>query len=323
MKAKVETAFCLQPLKIVEIHVKFNAPKASEQTEWPMIMQNIRQGELQAAFSNGDMQSFNLLGQLLRPKLILLTEFSSRNDKAQDELDFAVCNVDMKRTITIFLSNITEVTANWMLNYVKFPKKQTISKYTTTAWEDENLEKVDDPDVFEFEFTQVSLFEFSNVSVSLLLYRDPLKENQSHFVRSLKALLSLLCLRTNTRSSSSLSRSKSTSDLRRTSSISRSSDSPSRTVFPATSFSKEEDRTKKTTTEQITERNHAKQRSRPVAPLQAEQMPSKRQNITRLRSTSKFTTALLSKMVLIYIEDSQEDKRHAAARQLRQATQDL
>jgi len=55
MKAKVETAFCLQPLKIVEIHVKFNAPKASEQTEWPMIMQNIRQGELQAAFSNGDM----------------------------------------------------------------------------------------------------------------------------------------------------------------------------------------------------------------------------------------------------------------------------
>jgi len=153
MKAKVETAFCLQPLKIVEIHVKFNAPKASEQAEWPMIMQNGRQGELQAAFSNGDMQSFNILGQLLRPKLILLTEFSSRNDKAQDELDFGVCNVDMKRTITIFLSNITEVTANWMLNYVKFPKKQTISKYTTTAWEDENLEKLDDPDVFEFEIT--------------------------------------------------------------------------------------------------------------------------------------------------------------------------
>jgi len=47
--------------------------------------------------------------------------------------------VDRKRTITIFLSNITEVTANWSLNYVKFPKKQTVSKYTTTAWEEENL----------------------------------------------------------------------------------------------------------------------------------------------------------------------------------------
>jgi len=93
----------------------------------------------------------------MRPKLLLLTEFSSRNDKAQDELDFGTCNVDIKRTITIFLSNITEVTANWMLNYVKFPKKQTISKYTTTAWEEENLEKIDDPDVFEFSLAQVSV----------------------------------------------------------------------------------------------------------------------------------------------------------------------
>lgn len=92
----------------------------------------------------------------MRPKLNLLTEYSSRNDKAQDELDFGTCNVDVHRTITIFLSNITEVTANWMLNYVKFPKKQTISKYTTTAWEEENLEKLDDPDVFEFSLAQVS-----------------------------------------------------------------------------------------------------------------------------------------------------------------------
>ena len=122
-----------------------------------MIMQNVRQGELQAAFSNGDTQAFELIGQLLRPKLMLLTEYSSRNDKAQDELDFGICNVDMKRTITIFLSNVTEVTANWMLNYVKFPKKQTISKYTTTMWEQENLEKLDDPDVFEFSLATVSL----------------------------------------------------------------------------------------------------------------------------------------------------------------------
>ena len=40
VKKRVETAFCLQPLKIVEIHVKFNAPKAAELSEWPMIMSN-------------------------------------------------------------------------------------------------------------------------------------------------------------------------------------------------------------------------------------------------------------------------------------------
>lgn len=94
---------------------------------------------------------------MLRPKLVLLTEKAAKNDKAMDELSFGVCNVDMHRTIKVFLSNITEVTAKWQLNYVKFAKKTTISKYTTTRWENENMEKVDDPDVFEFSVTDVSL----------------------------------------------------------------------------------------------------------------------------------------------------------------------
>ena len=78
-----------------------------------------------------------------------------------------MCNVDKERKITVFLSNITEVTANWDLCYVNFPKKQTVSKYTTTVWEDENIEKVDDPTVFDFSEQAVSnclnlvLFEFS------------------------------------------------------------------------------------------------------------------------------------------------------------------
>ena len=78
-----------------------------------------------------------------------------------------MCNVDKERKITVFLSNITEVTANWDLCYVNFPKKQTVSKYTTTVWEDENIEKVDDPTVFDFSEQAVRnclnlvLFEFS------------------------------------------------------------------------------------------------------------------------------------------------------------------
>jgi hypothetical protein len=67
-------------------------------------------------------------------------------------------NVDKFRTIKVFLSNITHVTAKWTLNYVKFPKKATIGYNTTTPWEEENLKKTDDPDVFEFSLTEVGFY---------------------------------------------------------------------------------------------------------------------------------------------------------------------
>lgn len=79
---KIETMFCLQPLKIVELHVKFNAPKAGDTEEWPLTIANQRKGELQVSFSNGVNQTFTLEGALLRPKIVLLTEVMSRNDKA-------------------------------------------------------------------------------------------------------------------------------------------------------------------------------------------------------------------------------------------------
>ncbi len=85
-----------------------------------------------------------------------MTEVVSKNSYAMDEMDFGICNVNCHRTITLYLSNITEVSAKWSLNYVKFPKKTTISKYTETKWEAENLKKVDDPDVFEFSISGVS-----------------------------------------------------------------------------------------------------------------------------------------------------------------------
>lgn len=54
VQPKVETMFCLQPLKIVEVHVKFLAPSANDQNEWPMTIINERKGEIIAFFSNGD-----------------------------------------------------------------------------------------------------------------------------------------------------------------------------------------------------------------------------------------------------------------------------
>jgi len=89
--------------------------------------------------------------------VIILTDFLSKNDYALDELDFGQVNVERDRTIHVYLSNQTDVTAKWQLNYVKFPKKSTIGHNTTTPWELENMEKTDDPEVFEFSVTSGAL----------------------------------------------------------------------------------------------------------------------------------------------------------------------
>ena len=60
----------------------------------------------------------------------------------------------MLRTIKVYLSNVTPVTAIWRLNYVKFPQKTTIGHKTLTPWEAENLEKTDDAEVFEFSMAE-------------------------------------------------------------------------------------------------------------------------------------------------------------------------
>ena len=121
-----------------------------------MTIKNERKGEIIAHFANGDSQKLFLDGQLMRPMVELLTEKPSKNDKAMDEMSFGTVNIDKFRTISVFLSNTTEVTAKWTLSYIKFPKKSTLGYNTTTPWEVENEQKTDDPDVFEFSCTDVS-----------------------------------------------------------------------------------------------------------------------------------------------------------------------
>ena len=55
MKKKVETMFCLQPLKLVEFNIQLKAPKPSQIEEWPMKILDERHGELVASFSNGEI----------------------------------------------------------------------------------------------------------------------------------------------------------------------------------------------------------------------------------------------------------------------------
>lgn len=88
MAPKAETMFVLEPLKIVEVHVKFVAPSPSDHSEWPLYPWDERKGEILAHFANGDQQRLHLDGVLLRPKVNVLTDYLSKNDYAMDELDF-------------------------------------------------------------------------------------------------------------------------------------------------------------------------------------------------------------------------------------------
>lgn len=118
--------------------------------------------------------------------MVILTDFPSKNDYALDELDFGQVNVERDRTIHVYLSNVTEVTARWQLHYVKFPKKSTFGHNTTTPWEVENQEKTDDPEVFEFSSTTGTLkgpsLPLRKVPEGLLVPPVPKDEEERKFL---------------------------------------------------------------------------------------------------------------------------------------------
>lgn len=78
-----------------------------------MTILNERKGEIVTYFANGDQQKLFLDGVLMRPRVVVLTDFLSKNDYAVDELDFGLVNVERDRTIHVYLTNVTAVTANW------------------------------------------------------------------------------------------------------------------------------------------------------------------------------------------------------------------
>jgi hypothetical protein len=68
---KVETMFCLQPAKIVEITLKFSHPSPNDNDKWPNIMKKELNGVVNIHYANGAEQKLMLLGRLLRPRLKL------------------------------------------------------------------------------------------------------------------------------------------------------------------------------------------------------------------------------------------------------------
>lgn len=116
---------------------------------------------LEVEFLNKKKQYFNLLGNLIRPKVSIITMKPCKNEKGVDEIDLGEVNIERSKQTQFFLINETAVPAKWNLGYVKFPKKKTIGYMTKTPLEIENLKKTDDPDVFQFSVTEVSVLHLS------------------------------------------------------------------------------------------------------------------------------------------------------------------
>ena len=74
--------------------------------------------------------------------------------------DFGLCHSDDYKIIKIWVTNKSYVPAHWKIMYVKFPEKKYHGAATVTLEERENLEKVDDPDVFKFDTSEVCNFRF-------------------------------------------------------------------------------------------------------------------------------------------------------------------
>jgi len=71
--AKPETMFSLQPDKIAQLKIEFTPPDAQDLNEWPLVQSCVKKGKINVAFANGKSQFFNILGNLLRPKVSIIT----------------------------------------------------------------------------------------------------------------------------------------------------------------------------------------------------------------------------------------------------------
>lgn len=141
INAKAITMFNLQPDKIVQIKVKFSPPNPKDHLEWPVVQSFVKKGLLNVEFVNGKSQNFNLLGNLLRPKVNVYTEKPCKNEKGVEEINLGEVNIENFKLSHFYLNNLNAVPARWALNYVKFPKKATIGYMTKTPLEIENMKK--------------------------------------------------------------------------------------------------------------------------------------------------------------------------------------
>ena len=152
----------MEGLDIVEasnmgLLLNFDGFDAQDYERWPNTKVHFVNGSLRVVFRNGDTQDIRLEGWLMRPFLFLNSSgFEPCHDPMDPPtLDFGLLHIDDSQVMNVWLTNKSPVPAKWKIVYVPFPQKDYYGANTTTKTEKENLDKVDDPEVFSFDISEV------------------------------------------------------------------------------------------------------------------------------------------------------------------------
>ena len=139
--------------------IYFTGFSSDDYKNWPNSSFNVTKGSLKIIFRNGMTQKIDLVGKLMRPHLMMNVKgFEPCIEEVT--IDMGLVHITDKVIKTIWLANKSIVPASWKILYCPFPEKTYFGAATVTVLEKENLEKVDDPSVFNFNRTNVRFPNF-------------------------------------------------------------------------------------------------------------------------------------------------------------------
>jgi hypothetical protein len=147
-----EKLFNVIPNSNLKIEIKAIMPDPANLQNWPITLVNEKQGKLTVSFENGEISEYYLTACLKRPRLTIST---TGNDSIEglNLIDFGKVNCESYKKSCIYLKNITEVESDWVINYIKHIPKEEYGYGTTTIAEKEDMNMIDDPDMFMFSIT--------------------------------------------------------------------------------------------------------------------------------------------------------------------------
>lgn len=174
-----ELEFNIIPKSNLKLDVKFLAPDPTNEPEWPMVLINEKFGKIKVVFENGEINEFFLKAVLKRPRIKLST---TGNDSIESPnfVDFGFTNCESYKKYSIFIKNETEVESKWTINYIKFTGKKIYGHGTITKDEKEDIEKTDDPDVFQFSVSNGIIYGPSDALINVPLSYLPKVKNPNN-----------------------------------------------------------------------------------------------------------------------------------------------
>lgn len=78
-------------------------------------------------------------------------------------IDFGMQHIKDKGYKMMWLANKSQIPGEWKIVYVPFPEKTYYGAATVTELEKENLEKTDDPSVFNFNVSEVRTTHLASI----------------------------------------------------------------------------------------------------------------------------------------------------------------